>query len=81
MSFRPDLANISNTLKKLLYSGQMMQFFQTFLGGSVRPFDYTWFRVVAPGFGTYPHCDIVYMGRGTDKLYTVGLLSGIFPGN
>jgi hypothetical protein len=71
MSFRPDLANISPSLKKLLYSGRMMQFFTTFLGENVRHFDYTWFRAVAPGFGTYPHCDIVYMGRGTDKLYTV----------
>lgn len=71
MSFRPDLALISPALKKLLYSGRMIKFFQVFLGGKVRPFDYTWLRAVAPGKGTYPHCDIVYMGRGTDKLYTV----------
>ncbi len=70
MSFRPTLADKSPTLKKLLYSGSMMEFFEVFLGGSVRHFDYTWFRAVAPGAGTYPHCDIVYMGRGTDKLYT-----------
>lgn len=71
MSFRPDLALISPALKKLLYSGRMMEFFQVFLGGKVRFFDYTWLRAVAPGKGTYPHCDIVYMGRGSDKLYTV----------
>lgn len=70
MSFRPDLATQSPTLKKLLYSGRMMEFFQDFLGGKVRPFDYTWFRAVAPGLATYPHSDSVYMGRGTDKLYT-----------
>lgn len=70
MSFRPDLAQMSPALKQLLYSGRMMEFFQVFLGGKVRPFDYTWLRAVAPGKGTYPHCDIVYMGRGTDKLYT-----------
>lgn len=70
MSFRPALADRSPTLKKLLYSGPMMEFFEVFLGGNVRHFDYTWFRAVAPGQGTYPHCDIVYMGRGTDKLYT-----------
>ncbi len=70
MSFRPDLALMSPTLKKLLYSGRMIEFFKVFLGGNVRHFDYTWFRAVAPGRGTYPHCDIVYMGRGTDQLYT-----------
>jgi hypothetical protein len=70
MNFRPDLALKSPALKKLLYSGRMIEFFQVFLGGDVRPFDYTWLRSVAPGRGTHPHCDIVYMGRGTDKLYT-----------
>lgn len=25
---------------------------------------------MAPGFGTVPHCDLVYMGRGTHKLFT-----------
>ncbi len=70
MNFRPDLALQSPALKKLLYSGRMMEFFEVFLGGKIRPLDYTWLRAVAPGRGTYPHCDIVYMGRGTDKLYT-----------
>ncbi|MFE1746220.1 phytanoyl-CoA dioxygenase family protein [Coleofasciculus sp. H7-2] len=70
MHFRPDLAVQSPALKQLLYSGQMMEFYQAFLGGDVRPFDYTWLRAVAPGHGTYAHCDIVYMGRGTHELYT-----------
>lgn len=70
MSFRPDLATQSPTLKQLLYSGPMMEFYQVFLSGDVRHFDYTWLRAVAPGRGTYPHCDIVYMGRGTHQLYT-----------
>ncbi|MBD1942101.1 phytanoyl-CoA dioxygenase family protein, partial [Coleofasciculus sp. FACHB-712] len=70
MHFRPDLAAQSQAIKKLLYSGRMMEFYQVFLGGDVRPFDYTWLRAVAPGHGTYAHCDIVYMGRGTHDLYT-----------
>jgi ectoine hydroxylase-related dioxygenase (phytanoyl-CoA dioxygenase family) len=36
----------------------------------VRHFDFTWLRAVAPGSGTTPHCDIVYMGRGTKQLFT-----------
>jgi hypothetical protein len=71
MSFRPDLALHSPTLKTLLYSGEIINFFQLFLGGEVRHYDYTWLRAVAPGRGTFPHCDSVYMGRGTDFLYTV----------
>lgn len=70
MNFRPDLALKSPALKRLLYSGGMMEFFEQFLGGEVRHFDYTWLRAVASGRGTYPHCDRVYMGRGTEQLYT-----------
>jgi hypothetical protein len=70
MSFRPDLATQSTIIQKLLYSGRMMDFFHVFLGGEVRHYDYTWFRAVAPGQATYPHGDSVYMGRGTDFVYT-----------
>jgi hypothetical protein len=70
MQFRPDLVAYSSTLKTLLYSGPMMDFYQQFLGDTVQHFDYTWLRAIAPGLGTYPHCDIVYMGRGTPNLYT-----------
>lgn len=70
MQFRPDLVSSSPSLKRLLYAGSMMDFYQMFLNGSVRHFDYTWLRAVAPGRGTYPHCDNVYMGRGTSQLYT-----------
>jgi hypothetical protein len=71
MNFRPDLAVQSPTLKKLLYTGRLIEFFKVFLEGNVRHFDYTWLRAVAPGRGTHVHCDSVYMGRGTDKVYTV----------
>ena len=71
MSFRPDLAAKSPTLQKLLYSNTLIDFFEFFLGGNIRHYDYTWLRAVSPNLGTYPHCDIVYMGRGTHNLYTV----------
>jgi len=47
-----------------------MEFWREFLGGEVRHFDYTWFRTIFPGPGTASHCDVVYMGRGTPRLYT-----------
>jgi len=70
--FRPDMAAQNPALKRLLYhaEGRMMRFFERFFGGGVRHFDFTWLRCVAPGKGTPPHCDIVYMGRGTPRLYT-----------
>lgn len=71
MSFRPDLALKSPTLQQLLYSTDLINFFEAFLGGNVRHYDYTWLRAVSPNLGTYPHSDIVYMGRGTHNLYTV----------
>jgi len=65
-----DLASNNPLLEHLLYSGAMMDYYRRFLGGPVRHFDFTWFRAMGPGHGTYPHCDIVYMGRGTSNLYT-----------
>ncbi|MDF2439291.1 MAG: hypothetical protein JWN98_275 [Abditibacteriota bacterium] len=70
ISFRADLAQNNPRLHKVLYDGPMMQFWRGVLGGPVRHFDYTWLRTVGPGHGTQPHCDIVYMGRGTQQLYT-----------
>lgn len=70
VAFKPDLAHDNPPLMKLLYAGRMMAFYERFLGGAVRHFDFTWMRAVAPGKGTPPHCDIVYMGRGTTRLYT-----------
>ncbi|MDX2024108.1 MAG: phytanoyl-CoA dioxygenase family protein [Deltaproteobacteria bacterium] len=70
--FRPDLALQNEPLQKLLYrvDGPLMTFFSVFLGGRVRHFDFTWLRCVAPKAGTPPHADIVYMGRGTKRLFT-----------
>ena len=70
VGFKPDLAIGNQPLLKLLYQGRMMDLYARILGGEVLHFDYTWMRAVSPGNGTNPHCDIVYMGRGTTNLYT-----------
>ena len=57
--------------RSLMYGDQTKSFFRNFLGSEPRHYDFTWFRAVAPGLGTVPHCDVVYMGRGTHDLYTV----------
>lgn len=55
---------------ELVRAGNLIRFWETFLGGEVRPFDFRWLRVVPPGSFTGAHYDVVYMGRGTLNLYT-----------
>ncbi|MDD5199072.1 MAG: phytanoyl-CoA dioxygenase family protein [Terrimicrobiaceae bacterium] len=67
-------------LEKLLYSGRMTDFYAKFLGGPVRHYDFTWFRAMpGGGRGTYPHCDVVYMGRGTRNVFTAWTPIGDVP--
>jgi hypothetical protein len=68
--FSPELSKGNSPMQDLLYSGRMMEFYRAFLGGPILHYDFTWIRTVAPGQGTPPHYDIVYMGRGTKNLYT-----------
>jgi hypothetical protein len=70
IKFAPDLARDNVPLHELLYTGRMMAFYRAFLGGEVLHFNYTWLRAVAPGKGTAPHGDSVFMNRGTNKLFT-----------
>ncbi len=66
---REDLGR-SPVIQKLGRAGRMVEFFTGFLGGHVSPFDYVWVRTVGPGKAERPHCDIVYMGRASQNLYT-----------
>jgi len=66
-------------LDHLLRGPQLLGFFEQLLGGDVRGFDFTWFRNTTRGQSAHPHCDIVYMGRGTRDLYTCWLPYGDVP--
>lgn len=80
--FRPDIANSgppNELLRKLIYGDRMMEFYSRLLGGEAMHYDYTWLRVISPGNGTFPHCDIVYMGRGTKNLLTAWVPFGDVP--
>ncbi|MEI7576838.1 MAG: phytanoyl-CoA dioxygenase family protein [Armatimonadota bacterium] len=79
LTFRPDISNASAALQRLIYSEGVIEFFSKTLGGEARHYDFTWLRVVAPGKGTFPHCDIVYMGRGTRNLLTMWVPYGDVP--
>lgn len=65
-----DLAAQNAPLQSLLSSGKMVALYELLFGEAVRCLDFTWLRVIGPGSGTAPHCDAVYMGRGTRRLYT-----------
>jgi hypothetical protein len=64
---------------ELVRSGNLIRFWETFLGGEVLPFDFRWLRVVPPGSFTGAHYDVVYMGRGTLNLYTTWTPLGDVP--
>jgi hypothetical protein len=78
--FGPGWGLDNPAIKPLLFSGRILDFYRDFFGEAVRPFDETWLRVIGPGHGTQPHCDVVYMGRGTrDKLMTAWVPVGDVP--
>jgi Phytanoyl-CoA dioxygenase (PhyH) len=63
----------------LVNSPTVMGFFERFLGGPSRTYEYKWLRIVGPGSYTGAHYDVVYMGRGTLNLYTVWTPLGDVP--
>ncbi len=65
-----NLSRANPAMRRLLYSGKIISLFEGFFGESVRHFDFTWVRTMGPGFGTDPHCDNVYMSRGSPRLCT-----------
>jgi len=82
--FRPDLVNggkPTQLLRKLIYGDRMMELYARLLGGEAMHYEFTWLRIISPGKGTFPHCDIVYMGRGTNQLYTAWVPLGDVPLN
>lgn len=66
-------------LNRVVFGPEVKEFYTGFLGGTIRHFDYVWLRTMGCGHGTPPHCDIVYMGRGTHRLYTAWIPYGEVP--
>ncbi|MDD5262997.1 MAG: phytanoyl-CoA dioxygenase family protein [Methylacidiphilales bacterium] len=64
------------TFERFLFGTSILDFYRRFFGGEVRHYDHTWFRAVNPGRGTPPHCDLVYMGRGTHEVRTAWIPYG-----
>ncbi|RYG23772.1 phytanoyl-CoA dioxygenase [bacterium] len=82
MAFRPDIANAGparDPIRSVVYGDGVMSFYREMLGGEPMHYEYSWLRTVAPGKGTYPHCDVVYMGRGTKNVFTAWIPFGDIP--
>ena len=75
------LSKNNRPLREALYAGPMIAFYENFLGGPIRPLDFIWCRVKSSGTetATNPHYDIVFMGRGTNNLYTSWTPLGDIP--
>lgn len=76
VDFMNSLSRGSPAMLRLLYSGKIIRLFEGFFGESIRHFDFTWVRTMGKGFGTDPHCDNVYMGRGSSRLCSVWIPYG-----
>ncbi|GHH99827.1 phytanoyl-CoA dioxygenase family protein [Neobacillus kokaensis] len=79
MGFSTKLRKELPDVVELSESDRVMSFFNRLLGGESLTYDYKWPRAVAKGGNTGAHYDTVYMGRGTDNLYTVWTPLGDVP--
>ncbi len=66
-------------VRSLVECDRVRTFFDHFLGGDSRSLDHIWLRMKSPGRATAPHCDIVYMNRGTKNLFTIWIPLGDVP--
>lgn len=57
--------------RQLVNSAKTLEFFEKLLGGECLTYDTKWFRAVGTGGFSGAHYDNVYMGRGTQNVYTV----------
>lgn len=60
----------NESVRKVVFSRALLGFYERLLGGPVRAYDHIWVRLIRPGPGTAPHCDLPYMGRGTRQVMT-----------
>lgn len=69
----------SDALMSVLRGEPLMSFFAGILGGEVRSYDFVWLRDQARSHGVEPHCDLVFMGRGTPDVLTCWTPFGDIP--
>lgn len=78
-NYNGELAKQNPAVERVVYGPEILGFYENLFGEPVRHFDYTWFRAMSRGQGSTPHCDLVYMGRGTHQLLTCWIPYGDLP--
>ncbi len=76
MSLPHTLLKDNLAVRRVVFGPEIVAFYRELLDGEVRHFDHIWGRAIGKGAGTHPHCDIVYMGRGTRNLCTAWIPFG-----
>lgn len=79
MGYRGDLALKNPAIARVVFGPELDGFYANLFGEPVRHFDHIWFRAISLGQGTPPHCDLVYMSRGTHELLTCWIPYGEVP--
>jgi hypothetical protein len=74
-----DYPSSSDALLSVLKGERMTRFFAGLLGGAVRGYDFIWLRYQPRSHGIEPHCDLVFMGRGTPDVLTCWTPFGDIP--
>jgi hypothetical protein len=69
----------SDQLLSVLRSDTLMDLFAGILGGPVRSYDFVWLRDQPRSHGISPHCDLVFMSRGTPDVLTCWTPFGDIP--
>jgi hypothetical protein len=79
LGYRGDLAKDNAAISRVVFGPELIGFYAELFGEPVRHFDHTWFRAISRGQGTPPHCDLVYMSRGTHQLLSCWIPYGEVP--
>lgn len=69
----------SVVLRDVLQGEAMMRFFDALLDVEPRSYDFIWLRSQRRSHGVEPHCDLVFMGRGTPDVLTCWTPFGDIP--
>jgi len=79
MAYRGDFALNNPAIDRVVFGPELLDFYEALFSEPVRHFDHIWYRAVSHGQGTPPHCDLVYMSRGTHELLTCWIPYGEVP--
>jgi hypothetical protein len=79
LGLRQDYPASSAALTNVLRGERMMGFFAGLLEGAARCYDFIWLRNQARTYGIEPHCDLVFMSRGTPDVLTCWTPFGDIP--